>query len=95
VARIPGPGEERLVILYTKPGCPLCHEVHAAVQPLVTSLGARLTAIDVRADPGLMERYGQTVPVVAVGPVLVAAGHWTPRAARRLRRLLTQRRSRG
>lgn len=48
------------VILYTRHGCHLCDEASAALE----NHGLRPTVVDIDADPQLVERYGQSVPVV-------------------------------
>ena len=41
--------------------------MRAAVQPLATAAGARVTEIDVDADAALEARFGDRVPVLLLG----------------------------
>ena len=47
--------------------CHLCHEMEVAVAPLCEEFGVQLTVLDVDADPLLVERYDELVPVLLDG----------------------------
>jgi glutaredoxin len=68
------PEEQRLaaakpleVTLYTRPGCHLCEEAKAAIEPLLVEFGAKLREVNIEGDAVLTERYGWDIPVVFVG----------------------------
>jgi thiol-disulfide isomerase/thioredoxin len=50
--------------LYSRAWCHLCEEMLAALEPLAEELGATVEVIDVDADPTLVERYDELVPVL-------------------------------
>ena len=52
--------------LYTKPDCTLCDEARAALERVRERMPFELDVIDIRADAGLAERYGERIPVVLV-----------------------------
>lgn len=54
------------VLLYGRTGCHLCEEARAVVVAVTGELGADFEEIDVDADPDLVRRYGDEVPVVCV-----------------------------
>lgn len=83
--RTPG-GEPPSLRLLSRPGCHLCEELRAAVQPLVERLGGSLETVDVDADPVLAARWGREIPVVldAGGRVVAKARDSAFRIARRL-----------
>lgn len=45
--------------------CHLCHDMEAALLPLAAEFGARVTVLDVDADPALEAKYDELVPVFA------------------------------
>ena len=55
------------VTIYSRPGCHLCDEMHAAVAPIAARHGASIVVIDVDAAPALEARYGERVPVLFAG----------------------------
>ena len=50
--------------LYSRAWCHLCEEMLAALEPLAQAFGATVEVIDVDADPALVERYDELVPVL-------------------------------
>lgn len=56
---------DRLVILYSRPGCHLCDEAAAVLAQLALDLGFQFETVNVERDPTLEARYGQVLPVVA------------------------------
>lgn len=68
------PKEQRLgaakpleVTLYTRPGCHLCEEAKATIEPLLVEFGAKLREVNIEGDAMLTERYGWDIPVVFIG----------------------------
>jgi len=59
-----GPPE---VTLYTRPGCHLCEEAKAAMEPLLREFGAFLREVNIENDAVLEERYGWDIPVIFIG----------------------------
>ena len=54
------------VTLYTRQGCHLCEEARDRLEAARRRWGFALATADVDADPALLERYGECVPVVTV-----------------------------
>lgn len=54
------------VTLYTRRGCHLCDDARAVIDGVRVELPFALTVLDVDADPALLARYSDEVPVVAV-----------------------------
>ncbi|MEY2631438.1 MAG: hypothetical protein RIR00_92 [Pseudomonadota bacterium] len=52
--------------LLSRDYCHLCHDMAAAVQALLAEYGAELTVVDVDADPELVARYDELVPVLLI-----------------------------
>ncbi len=50
--------------LYSRAWCHLCEEMLAALEPLAHAFDAAVEVIDVDADPALVERYDELVPVL-------------------------------
>jgi glutaredoxin len=57
----------REVTLYTRPGCHLCEEAKAAIEPLLREFGANLREVNIDEDPVLKNRYGWDIPVIFLG----------------------------
>lgn len=72
---MPTPSGPR-VVLYSREGCHLCDDARAVVGTVCAQAGAEWVEIDVDADPaaGLVDRYGEYVPVVTVDGV--QQGFW-------------------
>jgi len=58
------------VILYTRADCHLCHEVKAELESLQADVPHKLIEIDIAEDETLEEKYGETIPVVQIGPYI-------------------------
>jgi glutaredoxin len=52
--------------LYTKPDCTLCDEARTALERVRERMPFELEVIDISANAGLAERYGERIPVVLV-----------------------------
>ena len=50
--------------LLTRPGCHLCDEAKAAMQPLLAEFGATLREVNVDSDDALRAAHGHDIPVV-------------------------------
>lgn len=55
------------LVLLSRDYCHLCHDMEAALAPIVKEFGAYLTVLDVDADAALESRYGELVPVLLAG----------------------------
>ncbi len=71
--------------MYTRSDCHLCDDARAVVAAVCTEASEAWREVDVDADPVLVERYGDYVPVVEVDGV--QQGFWRVDAARLARRL--------
>jgi glutaredoxin len=71
------------VTLYTRPGCHLCEEAKAAIEPLLREFGANLREVNIDEDEILKERYGLDIPVLFVGPHKAAKHRVSPLQLRR------------
>lgn len=65
-------GGARAVTLYTRPGCHLCEEAKAVIEPLLAEFGATLREVNIDEDAVLRERYGYEIPVILIGARKVA-----------------------
>jgi glutaredoxin len=72
------------VVMYTRRGCHLCEDAWALLQREQGRYGFALEAVDVDADPALVERYGTEVPVVAVNGKVRFRGVVNPHLLKRL-----------
>lgn len=52
--------------MYSKPGCHLCEEAVAALDRLRARQTYPLELVDITADPELLSRYGERIPVLSV-----------------------------
>ena len=71
------------VVVYSRADCHLCEHALDALRRIRSELAFELQVVDVDAEPALAERYGATVPVVAVDGVGVSAGRIDAAAVRR------------
>lgn len=53
--------------LVSRSYCHLCHDMEVAVAPLAEEFGAKVTILDVDADPALEALYDELVPVLLHG----------------------------
>jgi uncharacterized membrane protein len=56
------------VTLYTRTDCHLCEDVKADLAALQAQYPHQLVEVDVDTDESLQEKYGNTIPVVEIGP---------------------------
>jgi glutaredoxin len=73
---------EMNAILYTRHGCHLCDDAKAILE----NHGLTVESVDIDADPRLVERYGECVPVVVVNGQERFRGRVDPMLLRRLLR---------
>ncbi|HEY8521240.1 MAG TPA: glutaredoxin family protein [Gammaproteobacteria bacterium] len=59
------------LVLYSRPGCHLCEEMLAELEPLVRGR-AEVRIVDVSGDPELERRYGLRIPVLVAGDTEVS-----------------------
>ena len=52
--------------IYSRPGCHLCDEAKAVVEPLCESYAVVLRTVNVESSAELENRYGSDIPVVFV-----------------------------
>jgi glutaredoxin len=62
-----------VMTLYTRPGCHLCDEAREAILALREELPPfELSEVDIEQDDGLLARYLERIPVVAVDGEVVS-----------------------
>jgi glutaredoxin len=54
------------IVLYTRIGCHLCETAHEELALARRRYGFQLQSVDIDADPELVTKYGEQVPVIAV-----------------------------
>jgi glutaredoxin len=77
-------GQAVHVEIFTRSGCSLCDEAERILWAVVGKDRLHLTKTDVDSDAELIARYGDSVPVVAIGGVIRFRGHVQPALLRRL-----------
>ncbi len=77
--------------LYMKPGCHLCEQAEAELQRLGRRYPHDVERVDISADPELLGRYGESIPVLVIGGREYAA----PLSAATIERALRQSAPRG
>lgn len=60
------------VTVYGRPGCHLCAEALAVVQPVAARLGVAVREVNIEVDDALLRRYLEAIPVICVGEIEVA-----------------------
>ena len=58
--------EPILIDIYSRPGCHLCDEARAVVEPLRERYAVMLRTINVESSSDLENRYGSDIPVVFI-----------------------------
>jgi glutaredoxin len=56
----------KTLLLYSKPGCHLCQEMKAVVLKVAAEANAPIAEVDISADPALLARYGEEIPVLFI-----------------------------
>jgi len=54
------------VTLYSRPGCHLCDAAREVVARVCADLGEEYAEISIDDDPGLVDRFGEEIPVTFV-----------------------------
>jgi hypothetical protein len=63
----------RVITLYARPGCHLCDEAREAILALREELPVfELSEVNIEQDDGLLARYLERIPVVAVDGEVVS-----------------------
>ena len=52
--------------LYNRPGCHLCEEMKAVMEPVLREFGCTLEEIDISGQADLEARFGLEIPVLCV-----------------------------
>jgi len=65
-SEVPAYAREARVVVLGKPGCHLCEVAVATVAEVCAATGADWSEHDISGDRGLMERYGEQIPVTFV-----------------------------
>jgi len=52
--------------IYSRPGCHLCDEAKAVIEPFTRRYRIDLRVTDVDSDPALRQAYGSEIPVVMI-----------------------------
>jgi glutaredoxin len=60
------------VTVYSRPGCHLCDEAKAVMQPMLVEFGCRLREVNIDLDGELAEIYSWDIPVIFLGARKVA-----------------------
>jgi len=60
--------------LYARPGCCLCETAETALRRAQRRGRFALVMVDISASTDLTERFGDRIPVVALGPAILAEG---------------------
>ncbi len=71
-----------VLTLYGRPGCHLCEDAAALLDRLAPALGLRWQDVDIDAEPALLARYDQVVPVITLGDTEIARAPIRPEALR-------------
>jgi glutaredoxin len=75
--------EPRLVTLYTRPGCHLCEEAKALIEPMLGEFGATLREVNIDEDAVLRQKYDTEIPVIFIGSRKAAKHRVDPAKFRR------------
>ncbi|HEX6997083.1 MAG TPA: glutaredoxin family protein [Gammaproteobacteria bacterium] len=75
------------LVLYSRPGCHLCEEMLAELEPLLEGR-ADVRIVDVSGDPELERRYGLRIPVLVAGDIELSEH---PLDRERVERMLSRR----
>ncbi len=61
------------VTLYTRKDCHLCEQVKADLKSFEEKYPHRLVEVDIDSDPALKKAYGESIPIIEVGPYRLSA----------------------
>ena len=54
------------VIVYTKPGCPLCDDALEILRGLQNNIALEITEINIETDAALFKKYFDQIPVLVI-----------------------------
>lgn len=54
------------VRIYSRPGCCLCDDMKAVVEPIAREFGCEVEEVDISTDPALETEFGAEIPVLFV-----------------------------
>ncbi|MFQ5826020.1 MAG: glutaredoxin family protein [Dehalococcoidia bacterium] len=57
---------EHRIRLYTREGCHLCQEAEGILEKLKDEFKLAIELVDIDRDDGLLARYGNVIPVIAI-----------------------------
>jgi len=60
----PGTQTPRLLVLYGREACGLCHDMNWQLQELAAELNIRVNWVDIDSDPALATEFGSRIPVL-------------------------------
>lgn len=81
--------------LFTRAHCPLCDEMKAEIARAGRADTYRLVEVDIDSDPRLVDEYGRSIPVLAIGGRAAFKGRLTAADfARKLERRIQDERAR-
>lgn len=84
--------EPLALVLYTRASCPLCDVMKAEIERARLGRTCTLREVDIDRDPGLVETYGRSVPVLEIGGRTAFKGRCTAEEiARKVERALRER----
>lgn len=62
------------LVLYSRPGCHLCEDMHSELQPLLRAAGIAVKVVDIDTDAALRETFGLRIPVLALDGEVISEG---------------------
>lgn len=68
--------------LYSRPGCHLCEDMHAALRPLLRAAAVTLHVENIDNDPDLCTAFGTRVPVLVLDGSVICEGRLDEDAVR-------------
>jgi hypothetical protein len=77
------------LILYTRPGCGLCVEMKAEIERAGLERPYTLTEVDIDGDTELLQRYGESIPVLTIAGRVAFKGRLSPAELRKKFRRIT------
>lgn len=76
------------VIIYSRPGCHLCHDAEAAIRQSSCQQEIEVQVVNIDDDPRLQERYAFDIPVVFINGIKAFKHRVSPEEfCRKVRRL--------
>jgi len=67
------------LIFYFRDGCHLCEDMWQQLDELRRERSFKVQQVDVDGDPGLVDKYGSLVPVLAFGDELLCNYYLDPK----------------